>query len=108
MYLPFIRGLFATPRDTINGSSAGWYKPIRVTSDSNLVNAFESLHGPPNLDLVGRGMTVGPSKGPQGAAFMPMLSAEFNATTGFLNTAAFVGGGPLYTSEASAPEQEIF
>lgn len=106
MLFPFMAGLF-TPRNVTAHPSAT-YVPVRATSDDNAVNAFETLQGPPNLDIVGRGYGVAQSPGPAGALFLPSVEYPSQPSVGSLQTASFVGGNGLFNSTDSAPEQELF
>ena len=106
MLFPFLRNLAA--RRDVTSAPNGWYKPIRDRGDNNAVNAFEAIQGPPFLGLVARGDRVGQGPGIQGAYFMPSIELPSNPSTGGLQTANFIGGGPLFVSPDSSPDTEIF
>lgn len=106
MLFPFIRDFFS-PRNVVSAPN-GWYKPIRSTGDNNAVNAFEATQGPPYLDVAARGNMVGQGPGIQGAFFMPVLEIPSAPTVGLLQTANYIGGGPLFTTDNSSPETELF
>lgn len=117
--LQFIRDLFA-PRN-VSAAPNGWYKPVRATSDSNLYNAFETTDQPPPMELAGtfgylQPISPGPGPGTFGTlfpleAFDAYIPAGFGvppgSNPGLLLTQDFIGGGPLWTSPDSAPQQEL-
>lgn len=106
MLFPFMANLFRKRITTT--APNGFYHPVRETSDTNLRNAFETTVGPPNLNLLGRGSTVGQAPGPQGAAFLPQLEYPTQPGAGLLATESFAGSGALFVTGDSNTSQEIF
>lgn len=115
MTLAFIRDLFA-PRNT-SVSPDGWYLPVRATGDDNRYNAYEATTEPPPMELAGTfGILVpqSPGTGPGsfGQAAWDILTpfgsgVALSEDAGLLQTFDYVGGGPLYVSGDSNPQQEL-
>lgn len=117
MTLAFIRDLFV-PRN-MSVSPDGWYKAIRATGDDNNYNAYEATTEPPPMELAGntgylQPQSPGTGPGSFGVAAFDVLIPAYNGVgfppsedAGYLQTYDFIGGGPLYTSDDSNPQQEL-
>lgn len=117
--MSFIRDLFL-PRD-VTSAPSGWYKAVRATSDSNLYNAFETLEMPPPMELAGstgylEPLSPGPGPGtfntpyaPQAwdAMLVPGMGIPPSTGVGLLQSYEQYGGGQLWYSSDSNPQQEL-
>lgn len=113
MWALFARDFWVKNR--VQLSPEGFYHPVNVTGDDNRYNAYEATAGPPRMDFAGgpaqTGYPVPSSPGP--ATFAIDYPGQFGSgfppgtSPGLFETGNIIGGGPLYDSPDSNPEQEL-